>query len=337
MKSSAVRARVPAIVESLREAVLARPGDVETLLVYADALTEAGDPMGEIIHRQQLDPTYVTPDGIGKKQLGVLAKHLKHYRVVNGFLRAVTLNRLPPLQLKKLIGRPEWATVESLSFSRGLRPATQRLASAETVELITHPACASLKEVLDLDDGTTRRLAGLNRHFERVGLIEVPHISGRPVTDTRWSVGTLEVSMYSPVNWLGGPGRPLLDGVRKLKLHRGDCAALELVGVLSPRLERIEAPGLLATRTGERWTAKLTPLFKNANEGHYGVAGLVGGIALAVPFLEHLEIRIPDHGPETVRRIREAAEGVSLDLVSEGHGAYLSSHFYPRPVPNRTV
>ena len=215
------------MLENLRRAAAERPDDVALHLVYSDALSEAGDPLGELIHRQCFDPQAEVPEELSRRLLGCLYGRVERFRIVRGFLREVRLGRVSPRETRRMIGAPEWVGVTALSFARGATVRTQRLPAVELFDLINHPACHGLREVTDLDDETLRRLADVSRTFDRLG------VQLHPLRD--------------------GPFGPVKLRAKVLRLshgygeRQGCCRVVQLIAT-----SRV---GAVRGRTGPRWTA----------------------------------------------------------------------------------
>jgi uncharacterized protein (TIGR02996 family) len=82
---------------SLLAAIVAAPEDDEIRLVYADYLTERGDPRGELIVRmleQPRDPARIDVllRDLGRRVAGEVAERARRWRIVRGFVEEVTMN-----------------------------------------------------------------------------------------------------------------------------------------------------------------------------------------------------------------------------------------------------
>ena len=114
------------MLASLLAAVQANPDDLAARLVYADALSDAGDPRGELIALQcrganDLASRAREAELVAAHRdawLGKLAPILEPSptELVNGFLTNARVKRVPRPKLTKLVGDPMWSTVAQLEF-----------------------------------------------------------------------------------------------------------------------------------------------------------------------------------------------------------------------------
>ena len=312
----------------MRRAALERPDDVATHLIYADALMEVGDPLGELMHRQCLDPKAEAPYALVRRLLGRLSPYVESWRVVRGFLREVRVRRVTPRDFRRLIGRPEWDGVTALSFARGATVRTQRLPALEVFELISHPMCRGLRDVIDLDDETLRRVADVSRSFARLG-VQLHSLRDGPFGPVMLWAKVLELSRgNNSIDWMLGSGRPLLERVEALKLTETGPEPLMLLHDAGERLTSIEAPHVSATRVGSRWRVSLTPARFTEQTVYWDVPRLVAAVRAVATRLASLEIQVPDYGPAVLDRIRLAARDVDFTLVLTGPAEQLVSGLY---------
>lgn len=317
-----------AVLENLRRAAMARPEDLALHLVYSDALSDAGDPLGELIQRQCVDPETEIPEAMSRQVLGALHGHAVGWRIVRGFLREVRLKRTSPRELRQLVGRPEWDGVTALSFARGATVRTQRLPDLEIFDLISHPMCSGLREVTDLDDETLRRVADVSRSFDRLGVQLHPLRDGLFGPVMLWAKVLKLSHGNNSIEWMLGAGRPLLERVEALELADKGPDPLMLLHDAGERLTSIEAPHVSATRVGLRWRVILTPARFTEHSVYWDVPQLVAAVRAVAARLASLEIRMPDYGPAVLDRIRLAARDVDFNLVLTGPAAQLVSSLY---------
>ncbi len=151
--------------DTLLAAVHADPASDAARLVYADWLTEQGDPRGEFIALQfarlerGLDATNAKRERAlahrhWKAWAGPLAPHLQRMgtRFERGFLARCALSPLTGPKCAALLGRDEWSTVERLGLSGRFGE------KDDAVRLVTHPVMRALRHVAGLD---ARRMAEL--------------------------------------------------------------------------------------------------------------------------------------------------------------------------------
>lgn len=314
-------AQVNGDLERLRRAALERPDDLATHLVYADALMEVGDPLGEVMRRQCADPAVEAPYDVARRLLGRLYPYVERWRVVRGFLREVRLRRVTPRNFRRAAGRPEWEGVTSISFARGRTVRTSRLPAPAVVDLLSHPVCRSVREVLDLDDETLRRLAGAPRSFERVST-NFFHWRRQPGDPIQLKVRMLEFTsdrqVTDAIGWLLADGRPLFDSVSELLLPDPGYLPLSLLPVAGPQLRRLDALQVHATRDGERWRVLLTPPWFPPGGLAWDLPVLEEAIRDAVPCSSSLEVQMPDYGPAVLDRVRLAARDLDFTLTLTG-------------------
>lgn len=300
-------------LEQLRQQALAHPADAAVLRVYADALLEAGDALGEFIHAQQRDPDAEVPYAVLRSLLGPLHGRTEHVEVLGGALRVVRLARVTPRELRRLTGRAEWEGVTTLSFARGPTARTRRLPALEAFGLLTHPVCRGLREVLDLDDETFRRLADCERSYERVGLLTEANLAQPPVAPLNLRLRVLEVAS-APADqhrlgaWLLAGGRRLLGCALQLVVNVGGAQALRLLPEAGHSLARLEGPDFVATREGGRWAVVLRPP-AHEFEGSLQAGVLGEAISAAAGALASLEVHAVDRG-WSLSPLREAGSRV---------------------------
>lgn len=237
------------LTEGLLGAVHAAPKEGSPRLVFADALTEQGDPRGEFIALQFAHAAGELP--LGKRE------HMQRLLVASGrtwfdglenqvaplgvfhlgFLREVRLATRTPDP-----AAPAWTTIESIDAA-GI--------ATTLSSFLKHPHLASLHTLRSLRGGTLEELArhGSARHFE---LIEVSHLGGREVATPEWQLETLR--LLAPIDeavwWFAGC--PLSRHVGTLSLPTQ--GAFERVGAAVLELESA-APALLVMQ----FTSKAPP------------------------------------------------------------------------------
>lgn len=143
---------MPDAERRLLAAIAASPGDPGPIDVYADWLTDRGDPRGELIRLQQADDDgTLRPDG-RRRLRALLDAHRDAWLgaigplVAKGATRwhlgrpvAVRLVSREPEVVLPAIGAPEWASVEEIEIG-ALHPTAHDAIDA----LLAHPALAGL-------------------------------------------------------------------------------------------------------------------------------------------------------------------------------------------------
>jgi uncharacterized protein (TIGR02996 family) len=125
------------VLDQLLAAVHAAPDDDAPRRVYADALTERGDPQGELITLQCLATRDAAQQAreaeliaaYGTKWLGALAPVIANARFERGFLAGCWVIKDDMRLLRSLVGHPLWSTVRELRGSAlvGLHPVMRGL------------------------------------------------------------------------------------------------------------------------------------------------------------------------------------------------------------------
>ncbi len=119
-------------LEALLEAIYAAPDDDAPRLVYADALSELGDPRGEFIVRQCRGDTAAELVLLahGDAWLGELEPVIGEYTFERGFLAtAKIVHPRDDAAIARLVGHPAWSTVRALhgSAAIGVHPTMRAL------------------------------------------------------------------------------------------------------------------------------------------------------------------------------------------------------------------
>lgn len=149
----------------LLELIYSAPDDDTPRLVFADSLSERGDPRGEFISLQvQRARGQGTPELLKREQ--ELAKDQKRltawalplanggtFRMGRGFPEAITLK---PASAKKVLGERAWATVKEVEW-------IDRLSTKLALEFLEHPTFAHLTSLR----GITRAIVAGLRPIER--------------------------------------------------------------------------------------------------------------------------------------------------------------------------
>jgi len=226
------------LTQGLLSAVHAAPTEGSPRLVFADALTEQGDPRGEFIALQFAHAAGELPLGKREHMQRLLAASGRAWfdglesqvaplaTFHQGFLREVRLATRAPDP-----SAPAWSTVECIDAA-GI---------ATTLSaFLKHPHLAQVHTLRSLRGGTLEELArhGPARPFE---LIEVSHLGGREVASPAWQLQTLR--LLAPVDeavwWFAGC--PLSRHVATLSLQLQ--GSFERVGAAVLQLEAA-APAL---------------------------------------------------------------------------------------------
>jgi uncharacterized protein (TIGR02996 family) len=162
--------------DDLVAAIYQRPDDDQPRMVYADWLSERGDPRGELIVLQMAEARGEAGEAHQRRQAELLAAHAEtwagpladvasqlDYR--RGFPASCALwkNRSA---LRRLVGHPAWATIETLRFL--FWSAQRGVVLDDLVALLAHPAMRSLRAVEHIDPRAfllvaTRREVGWHR------------------------------------------------------------------------------------------------------------------------------------------------------------------------------
>lgn len=253
----------PPALTRLRRLAVDAPDDEAAHLVYADALLEAGDPRGDVIVQQCRDPDWFPSEAQLAHLAGPLYPHAEAFGVKRGMLRTLAQRRRTPTQLRRLVGRPAWDSIEALEFSLGRsgRP----LPTAPVVDLVTHPVCRRLRSLYGLH---VAHLCAL-RCWPRTLDVVFASMEGEgppgdlDATPTRLRIHELVVlgawEGVEPVAWLMTGGRPLLDGVEALVLLGEGFQVLELIADAPAGLARVSSDCATGVRGRDGWDLTLVP------------------------------------------------------------------------------
>ena len=106
------------MIEVMRETVLANPDDELALQVYADALLERGDPLGEVVRVAAQHPFPRLAHPSEHFIAGRLASSLIDLTLERTVMTAVTLRRLTPRGFARITGRREWHSMRAAPTHR---------------------------------------------------------------------------------------------------------------------------------------------------------------------------------------------------------------------------
>lgn len=173
---SAKKAGSPRSDAELLAMVYAAPDEDDPRLVFADALSERGDPRGEFIVLQierargrgseaQLAREIELHDADAKRRAtwALPLANGGNCRFARGFPVRVALN---PTTAKKIVGDPAWATVHEAAD-------LERVSGKVGLELLDHPAAAGLRSITRLPEWGAK-LAPKERVFEQVVMRYLP-------------------------------------------------------------------------------------------------------------------------------------------------------------------
>lgn len=190
MAGAQAATRAPAVASTADEllaAVRADPGDRGVREVYADVLSAAGDPRGELITLQLLRTAPEREAALLKKHarawigpIAAFAESLDGFVFEDGFLAQV-----PPLKVDKhrvaaVYGDPVWATVHAAWYVGAFTPAMRALRTTST----SVEALATLPRL----DHVLERLTviGVPRHKPMSFARRVRHLTCSGGYDTGW-------------------------------------------------------------------------------------------------------------------------------------------------------
>lgn len=145
-------------------AIYAAPDDLSRRLVYADMLSEAGDPRGEFISLQCLDTATATQK---RRASSLLKTHgdawLKPLNVAGtvleweqGFPSVFEVHVTARRQLSPVLGHPAWSTIHTIVLG------TSGIGSTP-LEAVLHPAMTHVQRVEGLSATDVRALSKLGR------------------------------------------------------------------------------------------------------------------------------------------------------------------------------
>jgi uncharacterized protein (TIGR02996 family) len=232
----------------LLEAVHADPDDLETRLVYADALSEAGDPRGELIALQCRRGDAPASE----RELELLAEHgaawlgrlepildPAHTVFERGFLSRARVKKVPRPKLLRAAGDPTWATVTELEFDDAVRGVVLkhgpvvRGARVPTAAVLLHPIMRALREVRGIDGDVLLTLCteGNALPFRAITGVTYPLLERG--ADDMWHV---EAGARAAIEVAAG-----LPQLRRLSLHGYPCDVPDMSWLIrSPLGARLE-------------------------------------------------------------------------------------------------
>lgn len=294
--------------EAAWQAVLARPRDERARQVLADALSEAGDPLGEFI-ALQLSNT-VDLDAVNEH----LATHVERFlgaperlfqwnvRFSRGFV-AQAGPLFEPADLERMLTLPIGRLVELLQLEFAAPEAValfRRHPPVALVELVLRvstqpPSTLVVREVLDA-------LPRLERLLDFHGTVDLTGASSS-------ALRVLSLLVGSHVVGLGEASLPALESlVMTLPFRRVDLDPRFLLGEVTPKLSTLVLFGALWPTQLEALAASaLLPKLKTldlltlTDTGWYPV---LLRHASAFQHLDHLRVRPDNHHPEWVETLR---------------------------------
>lgn len=160
--------RLPPDLAALRQIAVERPDDVGAHLVFADALSDRGYPLGEFIVAQSQRPRLDVPEHIAVALTGALFETTSYLGVRLGILRGVAMQHVAPSRFRRFIGYPALDAVEWIDLRRW--PSALQLLGADVAEFLRHPVLSRLTSV----DGLSREaLAELAPHALKMKSIAI--------------------------------------------------------------------------------------------------------------------------------------------------------------------
>lgn len=250
-------------LEALRQAAIERPDDESVHLVYADALLEAGDPLGELIVAQCRDPHRIPNEEEFARAAGPLYRAGAAFGVRRGILRTILLKRVTPTQLRRLVGKPAWEPVFAIEFGRGR--CARAWPTQPLVDLVTHPVCRRLSELYFLHLEGLVRLLPIDRRFELVHVDVNDETQYPELAETSVQLKIRELVIDCawptdrPLHWLLGPGSRVLEAAESLALSSHGFDVVELIPNAPPSLVRLSSEKVIATRSATGWDLVLVP------------------------------------------------------------------------------
>ena len=219
---------------TLLAAVHAEPDNIDARMVYADALTDAGDPRGEFIALQcrRADSTTRERELLaehGTSWLGRLAPILDPAWTVfdNGFLSVARVNKVPRPKLLATAGDPTWSTVTQLTFHKDVggvvvkNGPVVRGPRVPAAVILLHPIMRALREVRGIDGDVLVTLCreGAKLPIRSISASTYPLLE-RDGSDT-WQMEASARAMLEVAT-----GLPYL---ARLELHGYPCATPDLM------------------------------------------------------------------------------------------------------------
>jgi len=307
------------LIDDLRRECAQRPEDRALHLVYADALTEAGDELGQLIMAQAADPAARVPDDLQRRLLGRLVNAAEDCAIELGLLRYVRLRRVTPREFTRLTGRREWEGVRDIGFGRGRKWSTSLLPAREVVDLLTHPVLGALRQVTELDAASFLLLCRCELSLERVTVVGVGRwnisIPAPLLRMKELGLKALNNARDAP-DWLVSTGRPIYETLEAIRLYGWSYEELALLHEPPPRLRRVLGPCTEAMLQADGWHVRLDPM--RAAERHGGFGTALDEVQQAIERYGHemagLTLLLPNPGTDLVERLKSSAAGVPLTI-----------------------
>lgn len=249
---------------ALRQLVLDRPNDEAAHLIYADALMENGDPLGEVIRWHCAHPDDALPPEQLRAAFGLLGRCAEDLGLVRGIPRYVRLRRVTPTLFGRLVGYPSWESVRSITFLRSRRG--WGLPTQSVVALLAHPVCSRVREVVDIHLPGLVHLAQQPLTYDRLVLFDDPPTDYRRVLASPVRLRARALGLASRfrvphmVRWMMNEGRELLRTAESVSAWCDLPDLLPLFEAELPQLQRISCAGADVWREGGRWHLTVDPL-----------------------------------------------------------------------------
>ena len=307
------------VLHRLRRTAAALPDDEAAHRVYADALMEAGDPLGDFIAAQCTAPSLDVPGALWRRVAGPLRRFSDDVVVRRGLLREVHLRRLTPTEYQRLIGHPAWDTVRAVAFRRSRRART--LPAQLVTALLAHPVCGHVRDVGGLDFNTFVALTGQPLALDVVG-VEDDVVDFRRSAGTSLQLRTLGVCTTSPGSyreWLLGAGRRVFESLETLVFYAWPYEELSFLEVAPARLTRLVGRRTESVRREGRWHLMFEPL---PGPAEWGVGQMLTRAEEALERHAHhfasITLRVPDMGRAATGHLVARAQGVPVRVELQG-------------------
>lgn len=315
------------LLDSLRRTVIERPDDEAAALVYADALLDVGDPLGELIAAQCRNPNMPVSEEMYARVAGPLYRAGEAFGVRRGILRTIALRRLTPTKLRRLVGSPAWETVDAIEFRRGRR--ARSLPTGPVFDLVTHPNCSRVTQLYSLHIEGLVALLPVRRSYEIVHVEVDDHTVYPDVSEpVRVSIQQLVIGSFyprdEPLDWLFAHGRRALDAAETLVLPTPLFEALDVLVIAPSTLRRVSSARAGATRTDDGWAVTVMP-HDPGRPTMWEFTTLPQVVDAVVPLLRHADVPVAslticgtNLGPEVGEAIQAAAPGIPVRLEWAG-------------------
>jgi len=252
---------------ALRRRALKNPDDQAAHLAFADALSNWGDELGELIRKMVHEGNVPLPASLKVRLLGRLANCMTSWEVQYGFLRTVGLSPMEVTQFRGLVGIREWEGVTRLvitplelplqaptdwyedpdsdQYGNPYHhyplendqwdvepPPPPPIPGEEVLLLVRKRVCSQLRVLQGLAFGAFVGLCRERRHFDRIDVIDLPQ-EGVNIPLLRANLNVRELGLHGHANavipWLKTCAREVFDRVEVFHIFGQQDGGIDLL------------------------------------------------------------------------------------------------------------